>query len=283
MELLPTRKKLLHNTTMKLTLATITLILLVLARIPLYLFKNSSSPSPLPVSTKLGKKCDMIGGKWTQSPKGPYYTNVTSRILDQQNCMKFGRPDTEFLKWRWKPDECELPMFDAAQFLELVRGKSIAFIGNSGQETKCNFCFRYSLLIFGSLTSESVFQEGDPMLVSNTKDLEIKRYLYTNYNFTVVLFWSPYLVKAIDVESTARTSNRLMNVYLDEAHEAWMAQIETFSYVIVLAGNWFFVPRVVYENGNIVGCHLCHKENVTNLAILHGYRKVFQTTLTSRE
>ncbi|KAJ9682966.1 hypothetical protein PVL29_018810 [Vitis rotundifolia] len=265
MELLPTRKKLLHNTTMKLTLATITPILLVLAMIPLYLFKNSSSPSPLPVSTKLGKKCDMLGGKWTQSPRGPYYTNVTSRILDQQNCMKFGRPDTEFLKW-WKPDECELPMFDTAQFLELVRGKSIAFIGNSG-----------------SLTSEFVFEEGDPILVSNTKDLEIKRYLYTNYNFTVVLFWSPYLVKAIDVESTARTSNRLMNVYLDEAHEAWMAQIETFSYVIVLAGNWFFVPRVVYENGNIVGCNLCHKENVTNLAILHGYRKVFQTTLTSRE
>ena len=45
--------------------------------------------------------------------------------------MKFGRPDSEFLKWRWKPTECELPPFDAVQFLGLVKGKSMAFVGDS--------------------------------------------------------------------------------------------------------------------------------------------------------
>ena len=130
LELLPTGKKLLHNATMKLILVTIALILL--AMIPLNLFNTFSSPWPSPVSTKLGKKCDIFRGRWVLFHKGPYYTNVTCHhILDQQNCMKFGRPDTEFLKWRWKPDECELPFFDAAQFLELVRGKSMAFIGDS--------------------------------------------------------------------------------------------------------------------------------------------------------
>lgn len=37
----------------------------------------------------------------------------------------------EFLKWRWKPDGCELPLFDPVAFLEIVRGKSIAFVGDS--------------------------------------------------------------------------------------------------------------------------------------------------------
>ncbi|KAL7184865.1 hypothetical protein ACSBR2_026918 [Camellia fascicularis] len=35
------------------------------------------------------------------------------------------------MKWRWKPDECELPLFNAVQFLELVRGKTLAFVGDS--------------------------------------------------------------------------------------------------------------------------------------------------------
>ena len=123
-----------------------------------------------------------------------------------------------------------------------------------------------------------VFQEGDPIAVSNIKYPLSKSCLYTDYNFTVASFWSPYLVKDIDANPTAGTANGLMNVFVDEAHEAWMSQIEKFDYVIVSAGIWFLKPQVYYENGNIVGCHLCHKKKVTNLTPLHGYRKAFQTT-----
>ncbi|KAK1293231.1 hypothetical protein QJS10_CPB17g00508 [Acorus calamus] len=45
--------------------------------------------------------------------------------------MKFGRPDSGYLRWRWKPDGCELPAFNPGQFLALVHGKSLAFIGDS--------------------------------------------------------------------------------------------------------------------------------------------------------
>ncbi|KAK6796851.1 hypothetical protein RDI58_004552 [Solanum bulbocastanum] len=51
-------------------------------------------------------------------------------IYEYQNCMKYGRPDTDFFKWKWKPDGCELSIFDAHQFLEIVRGKSMAFVGD---------------------------------------------------------------------------------------------------------------------------------------------------------
>lgn len=78
------------------------------------------------------EQCDLFSGEWVPEPNGPYYTNETcNAIQEHQNCLKFGRPDREFLKWRWKPDECELPVFDPNQFLELVRGKSIAFVGDS--------------------------------------------------------------------------------------------------------------------------------------------------------
>lgn len=78
------------------------------------------------------KKCDIFTGEWVPNPDAPYYTNNTCySIQEHQNCMKFGRPDNGYLKWKWKPDGCELPIFDPREFLELVRGKSLAFVGDS--------------------------------------------------------------------------------------------------------------------------------------------------------
>jgi hypothetical protein len=120
----------------------VAVVLILLTILPLCINRNNPrSPLPSPKieddhglirSRGFDKKCDIFTGNWIPFPEGPYYTNATCNLMiDQQNCMKFGRPDTEFLKWRWKPDECELPLFDALQFLELVRGKSIAFVGDS--------------------------------------------------------------------------------------------------------------------------------------------------------
>lgn len=115
------------------------LALILLTLIPLCLFTRSPPSVQSPkihtgdsASIAIKKKCDIFSGRWVQYPYGPYYTNATCReIIPQQNCLKFGRPDTEFLRWRWKPDGCELPRFDPVQFLELVRGKSIGFVGDS--------------------------------------------------------------------------------------------------------------------------------------------------------
>jgi len=120
----------------------VAVVLILLTILPLCINRNNPrSPLPSPKieddhglirSRGFDKKCDIFTGNWIPFPEGPYYTTATCNLMiDQQNCMKFGRPDTEFLKWRWKPDECELPLFDALQFLELVRGKSIAFVGDS--------------------------------------------------------------------------------------------------------------------------------------------------------
>lgn len=63
---------------------------------------------------------------------GPYYTNETcSAIQEHQNCMKNGRPDMGFTKWRWQPDACDMEVFDPVSFLSFMRGKSLAFVGDS--------------------------------------------------------------------------------------------------------------------------------------------------------
>ncbi|CAJ1837285.1 unnamed protein product [Sphenostylis stenocarpa] len=116
--------------------------------LPFSLTRNSSffSPSKIYASrssydlnvTEM-KRCNVFSGEWVPYSKGPYYDNETCNlIMDQQNCMKFGRTDREFLKWRWQPEECELPLFDATLFLEIVRGKSMAFVGDSVGRNQMN-------------------------------------------------------------------------------------------------------------------------------------------------
>ncbi|CAB4321500.1 unnamed protein product [Prunus armeniaca] len=143
--------------------------------------------------------------------------------------MKFGRPDTEFMKWRWKPDACcELPLFDATQFLELVRGKSLAFLGDSVTYTE-DISHKYS---------------------SNTD--YFKRYVYHDYNFTIATLWSPYLVKSRDAYPSGNDINSLMSLYLDELDEACMANSgRQFDYVIVSAGQWFFRTLTYHEHDNM--------------------------------
>ena len=75
--------------------------------------------------------CDLYAGKWVYDSAGPLYTNSSCPVLTQmQNCQGNGRPDKEYENWRWKPAQCNLPQFDAMKFLELMSGKTLAFVGD---------------------------------------------------------------------------------------------------------------------------------------------------------
>lgn len=78
------------------------------------------------------KYCDIFRGEWVPDAEAPYYNHKTCHMIQEhQNCLKYGRPDLGFLKWRWRPSGCELPRFDPLQFLQFARGKSLAFVGDS--------------------------------------------------------------------------------------------------------------------------------------------------------
>lgn len=86
----------------------------------------------IPICSTYVADCDLYHGKWVHDTTGPLYTNNSCPVLTQmQNCQGNGRPDKDYENWRWKPSQCELPRFDPRKFLELMRGKTLAFIGDS--------------------------------------------------------------------------------------------------------------------------------------------------------
>ncbi|KAL1361077.1 hypothetical protein HN51_006441 [Arachis hypogaea] len=211
------------------------------------------------------KKCDIFSGEWVPNPKAPYYTNKTCwAIHEHQNCMKYGRPDSEFMKWRWKPNGCDLPVFNPFQFLELVRGKSLAFVGDS--------VGRNQMQSMICLLSRAEW----PIDVSLTRDDYFMRWKYASYNFTMASFWTPHLVRSHE-GAKGPSQTGLYSLYLDEPDEKWITQIQDFDYIILNGGHWFTRSMVFYENQKLVGCHYCLLENVPDLTMYYGYRKAFRT------
>lgn len=157
-------------------LLSIALILITVIRLNYPLLKDSSSSlstykssagvirhsfnaADISISDR-EETCDIFTGEWVPDPGAPYYTNKTCwAIHEHQNCMKYGRPDTQFMKWRWKPDACDLPLFNPFQFLDMLRDKSIAFVGDSvgRNQMQSIICLLSRVSFFFSFLFHSVF------------------------------------------------------------------------------------------------------------------------------
>ncbi|WZZ22293.1 hypothetical protein YC2023_123680 [Brassica napus] len=241
---------------------------------------NGSIPAPLnssPVTTSTSRtqirddeqRCDLFNGEYIPNDESPYYNMTCWAIQEHQNCMQYGRPDTGFLRWRWKPNSCDLPIFDPNEFLEMVRGKSMGFVGDSISRNQVQ-----SLLC---LLSRVEYPED----ISSSPDIAFKVWNYTSYNFILHVMWtmwSPFLVKTTKPDPTDPKSN-FFSLYLDEYDNKWTSQINQLDFLIISSGHWFYRPLIFYENEKLSGCQYCSLPNTTELPLHYGYTKALRTSL----
>ncbi|KAH9304357.1 hypothetical protein KI387_008761 [Taxus chinensis] len=209
-------------------------------------------------------ECNLSTGQWIPDPSGPFHTNKTCRAIQEyQDCMKHERPDTGYLHWRWKPDSCELPHFDATGFLNLVHGKILAFIGDS--------IGRNHMQSLACLLS----QVEDPRDIYNDGTDKFSRWLFPSYNLTLAVLWSPFFVDETTTEIEGTTSDQL-KLRLDVADERWTSQLHEFDIVLISGGQWFLKAAIYLEKDEVLGCHYCPGTNFTQLGFYFGYRKALR-------
>ncbi|CAL5043340.1 unnamed protein product [Urochloa decumbens] len=239
-----------------------------------------------PVATdggnNLSSSCNIFKGEWVPDPDAPRYTAETCPVIHgHYDCMRYGRPDLGFARWRWRPaDGCELPRLNASRFLRASSGKSMAFVGDSLARNQMHSLV---CLLARAETPSPWTRTNATAAAGHTY------YRFARHRFTVASFWSPFLVRAAEVDPAngpapapaKRSGAGLWSLDLDEADDWWAAAARAgeFDYVVVSAGSWFFRPSVFHECGRLIGCNGCQAPNVTDTTLRYPLRKAFRTAL----
>ncbi|KAG1331020.1 putative protein trichome birefringence-like 36 [Cocos nucifera] len=79
----------------------------------------------------MSRDCDLSAGKWVFDASYPLYSPHCPYIINQVSCQRNGRPDLDYEKWRWQPQQCSIPRFDALDFLGRIRKKRVMLVGDS--------------------------------------------------------------------------------------------------------------------------------------------------------
>ncbi|WCJ22387.1 TRICHOME BIREFRINGENCE-LIKE 25 [Euphorbia peplus] len=229
---------------------------------------QSSNPDNKNQTTLTHGECDLFSGDWIRDDSGPVYDNRSCLVIEgHQNCMRNGRPDSDYLYWRWKPAGCDLAKFDPERFLNLMRSKSWAFIGDSISRNHIQ-----SLLCILSQVDEAIE-------IYHDKEYRSKRWHFPAHNFTLSVIWSPFLLKADIFEDQNGVSSSEIQLNLDKLDVNWTDQYKNYDYVVISGGKWFLKTAIYHENNTVTGCHYCPGKNLTDLGFEYAYRKAMNLIL----
>ncbi|TKW20634.1 hypothetical protein SEVIR_4G102500v4 [Setaria viridis] len=219
------------------------------------------------VGVQVEERCDMSAGKWVREPKGPVYTNLTCPTLpDFKNCQKYGK-DPGHLFWRWQTDGCDLPRFSPERFLDVVRGKRLAFIGDSLARNQME-----SLLCLLS-------QAETPTDVYRDAFDKFRTWHFAAHNFTLMAMWTEFYAHGVPVLDAEGKPTASFDIHLDRLNTNWTSRLPGLDYAVISGGNWFFRVNYLWEGGRRVGCVNCREANLTDFGIVHAVRRVARAAL----
>ncbi|XP_055831986.1 protein trichome berefringence-like 7 isoform X1 [Solanum dulcamara] len=188
--------------------------------------------------------CDIFDGKWVVDNSYPLYNASECLFVEKGfNCLANGRTNDDYLKWRWKPRNCELPRFNVHNMLETLRNKRIVFVGDSMSRTQWESLI--CLLMTGVQNKGSVYE------VNGNKITKLIRFLgvrFSSFNFTVEFYRSVFLVQHTwsSKYGIKRVRSTLTLDKLDDISNEWInADVLIFN-----SGQWW-VPGKLFG----VGCY----------------------------
>ncbi|GAB2231348.1 hypothetical protein Droror1_Dr00010354 [Drosera rotundifolia] len=137
--------------------------------------------------SKKESACDLFEGKWAyEAGAEPLYESSSCPFIDPEfDCLKYGRPDRNYLKYVWTPDSCSIPSFDGEGFLNRYKGKKIMFVGDSLSLNQWN---SLACMLHASVPQAKY---------SYTRKTPLSSVIFQDYGVSILLYHTTFLVDLV--------------------------------------------------------------------------------------
>ncbi|CAO2823232.1 unnamed protein product [Amaranthus hypochondriacus] len=215
---------------------------------------------------KWGKTCNFYMGKWVKDDGYPIYQPGSCPYVDEAyDCQSNGRTDFEYMKWRWKPDDCDLPRFNATDFLVRIRGKRLMLVGDSMNRNQ----FESMLcLLREGLPDKSKMYEVHGYKITKGRGFYI--FNFVDFNCTIEFVRSHFLVREGTRINAQGSSNPTLSIdKIDKTAKRWKrADILVFN-----TGHWWTHGKIArgknyFKEGDIL---------YPKLDVVEAYRRSLKT------
>ncbi|KAF3655443.1 Protein trichome birefringence [Capsicum annuum] len=210
--------------------------------------------------------CDFFDGNWVTDESYPLYKPGSCSLIDEQfNCFLNDRPDSGYLKMKWKPKACSLPRLNATHMLELLRGKRLAFVGDSLNR---NMWESLICILKNSVKDQKkVYEEFGRHHFRTEASYS---FIFEEYKCRVEFFVSPFLVQQWEVSDKKGGKKETLRLDLigESADKYKGADIIVFN-----TGHWWTHEKTSLGKGYYQeGSHV-HDE----LNVLEAFRRALTT------
>ncbi|XP_048602998.1 protein trichome birefringence-like [Brassica napus] len=212
------------------------------------------------------KNCEFFDGEWIKDDTYPLYEPGSCKIVDEQfNCISNGRPDKDFQKLKWKPKTCTLPRLNGGIMLEMLRGRRLAFVGDSLNR---NMWESLVCMLKGSVKDESKVYEARGRY--HFRGEAEYSFVFQDYNCTVEFFVSPFLVQESEIVDKKGTKKETLRLDLIGKSSE---QYKGADIIVFNTGHWWTHEKTSKgEDYYQEGSNVYHE-----LAVLEAFRKALTT------